>query len=334
MRVRAWRRSWRAGCVSFGFSAPFAGIRQAYGPILGFLSVHLEETRTLEAALLAVLDASNGEDLVDGAHRALAGPFPAAVVVDGVHIIEAARQRTAVERLTGARGDVPPTLGGPTGCILITDCHPDPTGGGVAELEGGVGAERGRGHEGTGQARGRAVALVEGDLDTPHSHHLRLRLLGIDQDDAEIIDVGVRRATHDETAGRLKETRRVIVVQIGLGVEGRSSQRPPIDKGAGRVARPALAAIDAIGIGGQRRYAREPVEYDGEGQSIFLRAAAAPPGVEHGNAELAAADDGHPAAGVLGRTRKLGVLLGHFAGFAGHRVAKGNDLVASLPGRT
>src|SRR5262245_46019457 len=100
MQARAWRRFWRAGCVSFGFSAPFAGIRQADGPILGFLGIHLEETRTLEAALPAVLHAANGEDLIDRAHRRFASPFPAPVVVDGMHIVEAARQGAAVEGLT------------------------------------------------------------------------------------------------------------------------------------------------------------------------------------------------------------------------------------------
>src|SRR5262245_5948488 len=106
MRARAWRRFWRADYVSFRFSAPFAGIRQAYGPILGFLGVHLEETRILEAALLAVPHAANSEDLVGSAHGGFAGPFPAPVVVDGMHIVEAARQGAAVERLAGPRGDI------------------------------------------------------------------------------------------------------------------------------------------------------------------------------------------------------------------------------------
>src|SRR5262245_38286844 len=126
MQVRAWRRSWRAGCVSFGFSAPFAGIGQAYGPILGLLGVDLEEAGALEPALLAVLDTSNREDLIGGAHRRFAGPFTAPVVVNGMHIVKPARPRAPVEGLAGARRDVPPTLGRPARRVLIADRHADP----------------------------------------------------------------------------------------------------------------------------------------------------------------------------------------------------------------
>ena len=90
-------------CVSFGFSAPFAGIGQADGPVLGFLGVHLEEAGALIAAPAAVLNPPDGERLVGRAHDGLAGPLPAAVVVDGVDVIEAARQRALVERLAGLR---------------------------------------------------------------------------------------------------------------------------------------------------------------------------------------------------------------------------------------
>src|SRR5262249_32050820 len=119
MQGRAWRRSWRAGCVSFGFRAPFAGIRQAYGPILCLLGIDFEEAGAFEAALQAILHAANSEDLVDGAHRGFAGPLAAAVVVDRMHVVEPARQRAAEEGLAHARRDVPPPPPGPPPLTLL-----------------------------------------------------------------------------------------------------------------------------------------------------------------------------------------------------------------------
>ncbi len=53
------------------------------------------------------------------------------------------------------------------------------------------------------------------------------------------------------------------------------ARRGIVDKGAGRVVRPAPAAVGSIGIGGERRNALGAVEMDGERQRIFLIGAAA-----------------------------------------------------------
>src|SRR5204863_2336218 len=93
-------------------SSPFAGIGQADGPVLGFLRVHLEEAGVLIATSAAILNPPDRERFVGGAHEGLAGPLSAAVVVDGVDIIEPARKRSLVECLAGLGRDVPPALGG------------------------------------------------------------------------------------------------------------------------------------------------------------------------------------------------------------------------------
>src|SRR5262249_25265746 len=135
MQARAWRSASRACCVSFRLCAPFARVGQADGPVLGFERVDLEEAVALIAASGAVLNPRKGEGGRGGAHPALAGPLPAAVVVDGVDVPKTARQRALEQRLAGARGDVPPALGGPPGGILVADGDADAAARRVAELE-------------------------------------------------------------------------------------------------------------------------------------------------------------------------------------------------------
>src|SRR5215813_15182777 len=74
--------------------------------------------------------------------------------------------------------------------------------------------------------------------------------LGIDQDDAKVVDVGVRRPAYDEAAGRLEEAGGVIVVQEHLGIQvSGTRQRRRLDHGAGRITGFALTAVDAVGVG-------------------------------------------------------------------------------------
>ena len=103
----------------------------------------------------------------------------------------------------------------------------------------------------------------------------------------------------------------------------RSRQRGRVDAGTSRIAGLAVAAIDAVGVGGQRRHPAEAVERNGQRQSIFLRASATPLGIGDRNRELAAADDRHPAAGLFGRASQVRVLLRRLARFTGYGVAKG-----------
>src|SRR5262245_18523155 len=77
-----------------------------------------------------------------------------------------------------------------------------------------------------------------------------------DQDDAEVVDVGVGGTPYDEPAGRLEEARRIVIVEELLGVQvARARKRGCVDDGACRVRYLARAAVDAVGVGGQCRYA-------------------------------------------------------------------------------
>src|SRR5215470_12920305 len=120
-----------AGCALLGSPATFAGIGEADGPIGCLLHVDLEEAGLVVALLAAVAAGLDGERLVDRAHVSLAGPFAAAVVVDGMHVPVAAGQRALVEGLAGLPRQRPPAFRRhPAGPVAIADGHPDTARGG------------------------------------------------------------------------------------------------------------------------------------------------------------------------------------------------------------
>jgi hypothetical protein len=78
-----------------------------------------------------------------------------------------------------------------------------------------------------------------------------------------------------------------------------SRERVGVDHGTGRIGDPAIATIDPVRIGGQRRHPRKAVERAGEGQRILLAAPAASCPIANGHFEFAPADDGKsPALGT------------------------------------
>src|SRR5690606_33865599 len=97
--------------------------------------IDFEKTRALISAFGAILNTSDGERLVVGAHEVGAGPFTAPVVIDGVAVDKPARHRSFQERFACLRRDVPPPFRGPPVSVLIADGDADAALGGVAELE-------------------------------------------------------------------------------------------------------------------------------------------------------------------------------------------------------
>src|SRR4029450_2250108 len=111
--------------------------------------VDLEKSGAIIAAREAIVGAADGELFFPRAHEGLTGPFAAAIVVDGVDIVEARNQRAPQHGLAAAGGDVPPPLGRPALVLFISDRDPDPIAGIVAKAEVGLGRSGGpcaRGH--------------------------------------------------------------------------------------------------------------------------------------------------------------------------------------------
>ena len=111
----------------------FVGFGQLHGPGSLLAGVDLEEAGAVEAARQAILGALDGEFLVARTHEGLSRPLAAAVVVEGVDVIEPCDQRSAQQRLATARGHVPPALGGPALGVLVAERDADPARGVVAE---------------------------------------------------------------------------------------------------------------------------------------------------------------------------------------------------------
>jgi len=84
-----------------------------HGPGALLAGIDLEEAGAVETARQAILGALDGEFLVARTHEGLSRPFAAAVVIEGIDIIEAGDQGTAQQGLAAPRGHIPPALGGP-----------------------------------------------------------------------------------------------------------------------------------------------------------------------------------------------------------------------------
>src|SRR5712692_8965251 len=249
--------------------------------------VHLEEPGLLEAAGEAVLDAADGELLVARAHEGLPRPFAAAVVVDRVDIIEAGDERALEQRVAAARRQVPPPLGGPAVAVLVADGDADAASGVVAEAEIGrhrhCGGEDRRQGQTAQQGRGSAATPISPG-ERPGHRAMAGRILGgrafragyhalrpVNEDGAEVVDVGPGRSRAQEVAQPLEKSGRVVVGKKGGRIEA---------KGAGALRAP--------------RYA---VERQRQGQREFLIGAPASVTADR-NRQLAARQDHRaPAAG-------------------------------------
>lgn len=96
----------------------------------------------------------------------------------------------------------------------------------------------------------------------------------IDQDDAEIVDVGLGRAAFDEVSDTPEKPRRVVVGQeLGRNeiVCPGARQRVGQNDGAGGVRGTAGAAVGAVGIAGEPCYPGRAVERDAIARSASSR---------------------------------------------------------------
>src|SRR5215471_841126 len=180
MRGRGWRRSWscadvasvaasgrrrrRAGPAGSRRSLQHRHARlqwlhrrlvrrfgQLDGPGRLVAGIDLEKSGAVVAARQAILGAANRELLFPRAHESLSGPFAAAIIVDGVDVIEAGDERAAQHGLAAAGGNVPPALGGPAFVFLVADRDPHAVPGIVAKSEIGLGRPGGPCRYGQGQ---------------------------------------------------------------------------------------------------------------------------------------------------------------------------------------
>src|SRR5215472_8842233 len=77
----------------------------------------------------------------------------------------------------------------------------------------------------------------------------------VNDDGAEVGDVGERRTGYEQVADRLEKPRRIVVGEKRGGIEAKvfgPRQGRVVEKGTGRVVRPAPAAVGSIGVGGKR----------------------------------------------------------------------------------
>src|SRR5215470_5352541 len=112
---------------------------QLNGPGRLVTRIDLEEAGAVIAARQAVVRAADGEFFFPRAHEGLTRPFPAAVIIHGVNVVEPRDEPASQHGLAAASGNVPPALGGPAVVFLVADRDPDAVAGVVAETEVGFG---------------------------------------------------------------------------------------------------------------------------------------------------------------------------------------------------
>src|SRR5262249_35027472 len=130
-----WRWSERIARKQWMLRGLLAGLGELDRPGALLAGIDFEEAGTIVAAGETIADAADGELLVARAHEGRSHPFAAAVIVDGVDIVEAGDEVTLEHGLTTAGRQVPPAFGGPTVGVLIADRNADPASGVVAKRE-------------------------------------------------------------------------------------------------------------------------------------------------------------------------------------------------------
>src|SRR5262245_22843354 len=112
---------------------------QLDGPRRLVAGVNLEKAGAVVAARQALFRSADREFLFARAHERLTRPFAAAVVIDGIDVVEAGDERSAQHGLAAASAEIPPALGGPALVLLVSDRNTDAIPGVVAEAEVGPG---------------------------------------------------------------------------------------------------------------------------------------------------------------------------------------------------
>ncbi len=156
----------------------------------------------------------------------------------------------------------------------------------------------------------------------------------LNQDGAEVVDIGARRPGDDQIVKGGEDGIGVVVVEPGARVEAEragAAQRIGRGQGAGVV----LAAVDAIGVGRERKDSLAPVEREREAEEEFA-VAAAMAAAAHCDRRLAAGEDDAGRADRLavtrGAERNARVHDRAFARLAFDRVAENERGIAGLAG--
>src|SRR6516225_6258973 len=121
----------------------------------------------------------------------------------------------------------------------------------------------------------------------------------VNDDGAEVGDVGERRAGYEQVADSVEKPRGIVVGEKRGGNEAEPfgpCQGRIVDKSASRVVGSALAAVGSIGISRQCGNSLGPGEVDGERQRIFLVRTAAATALK-GHGQFAPREDRDAAAG-------------------------------------
>src|SRR5215471_20702439 len=154
----------------------------------------------------------------------------------------------------------------------------------------------------------------------------------VNEGGAKVGDVGERRARYEQVADDVEKPRGIVVGEKRGGIEAEPfgpNQGRTVDKGSGRVVRPASAAVGSICIGRHCGNALGPAEVDGERQGVFLvRTAAAPTLKGHG--QLAPREDRHAAARRRMVAGQPGVFGGDLARLPLQAVAEHDAVVPRL----
>ncbi len=108
-----------------------------HGPGPLFAGIDLEETGAIEAARQAIFSPTDGELLFARTHEGLAGPFAAAVIVDGINIIISCDEIAAQKRFAGSGSEIPPAFSDPALIVLVAQRDADLAGRVVAEAKVG-----------------------------------------------------------------------------------------------------------------------------------------------------------------------------------------------------
>src|SRR6185437_551181 len=130
-----WRRGERIARTQWMLRGLLARLGELDRPGALLTGINFEEAAAIIAAGETIADAADSELLVARAHEGRSHPFTAAVIVDGVDIVETRDKITLEHGLTTARGQVPPAFGGPAVGILVADRHADAARGVVAKPE-------------------------------------------------------------------------------------------------------------------------------------------------------------------------------------------------------
>src|SRR5262249_8440996 len=117
--------------------------------------------------------------------------------------------------------------------------------------------------------------------------------MSVNEDRAEIVDIGVSRSGLKQVAQAFEKTGRIVFGKKRGRIQAkikRPGQRGVVDKSTGRIIRATAAPVSAVGVARDGSDAGCRPQRLGERQGVFLIRAAAPFAAD-GDSEFAARDD-------------------------------------------